>query len=207
MLKEIKNMISLRTEDGTQRSKRSCRLYGLRPIWCLKNTRLWLRISQVSSCILTYQTNKVSEKLQNLRHAKESGTLSSRLVKHGGFRYGPAHFCLSKAHGMYPFPHATQHLFFIQPIERFSSEQTSWYVHFLIHTVLILKKDSWILEAVSSCKWGVCYGTGCLSNNIKPFSEFVSSLCSLVLFMSAVSPHLNWRSIKHYEFIPWNSKV
>lgn len=40
--------------------------------------------------------------------------------------YSPlSFFCLSKAHGMYPFPHATQHLFFIQPVARFSSEQIS----------------------------------------------------------------------------------
>lgn len=69
---------------------------------------------------------------------------------------------------MYPPPHATQHLFIIQTVARFSSEQISWYDHFLIHTVLIFKNDSWILEAASSYNWGVCYRT-CLFNNIKPF--------------------------------------
>jgi len=31
--KEFKNMISVSTGDGTQRSKKSCPPYGLRPIW------------------------------------------------------------------------------------------------------------------------------------------------------------------------------
>lgn len=117
-----------------------------RPIWSLKKPRhLWLWIIQISSCVLTYPTHKVSEELHNLGGTRGIWYSVVKTIQTLRFQiwyntYSPLRFSVW-IELMACTLHPVQMLFTVQPVARFSGEQISWYDYFLIHTVLVFKNE------------------------------------------------------------------